>query len=537
MKKGETGMSDIRDYLKWRGDLSFAERKWNDVDNIVFCFFNYIDLTPLNETEGKNIETCIHELQEKQAVKFQITDVGSSDDPFLDLIADSKRFGKITVHHYADIHDYASSLQFSASAYLLPDNTRVICYRGTDESMEGWKEDFDISYHVTLAQKKAAAYLQEELKKPGNVYVCGHSKGGNLALYAVSCLKKEEHERILHVYDNDGPGLSRDIVNLALLDEMKDKITLIQPAFSIFGNIFPYDAGTKIIVQSSKTGVLEHDPSSWQINGDSFVTAPVFDYRSVLINQAMDQWISDKDLSVRRSFVNNVFAAMEDHKIRDIDDIRRNPQRVLKILSDLTGEKLTRKVALDLPKKLLFADLFKDFEEDGFLVFIQKHALLRNLLLVITGWFVMALNDHILSILALIFPLVFFSLEIAALVTSLYKEHWDWKKEKARLWMCTIAAVFLISVAFKADARTFLGSELMGIACLITANTKLGKIQNTSKFVSFFRIFEFVCWGISGAFFLLANADILYFAAKVIGVYMMFVGVINCLISFMHKQY
>lgn len=523
-------MADIRDYLAWRGDLSFSEKDLGPADNLVFCFFNYIDLTPLGNPNGMTVRQCIRALQEKNAVRFQITDVGSPADPFLDRIADSTRFGDILVEDYVDIHDAGSSLQFSAATYLLPDGRRFIAFRGTDESWEGWKEDFDISYHVTHAQKMAADYLKREMESPGFVFAAGHSKGGNLALYAVSKLAPAELDRVLFLYNNDGPGLSPDVTDFSALDHMKGRMLLIQPEFSIFGNLFPLPQCPHQIVKSSKDGILEHDLSSWQIDGDQIVTADSFDPLSLLVNQTMDKWVGSKDLYTRRDFVNSVFDALADEGIRELEDIRKKPQKVLSILSRLTGEKMTMKVAIDLPRKFLFSDTIDSLKTDGFLTLVQNHPLIRNLLLALLGAFIFALNENILNVLALLLPAVLFGLELVTTISALAAGGWKIEAEKGRLWVLVITFGFLASVIMKADARTFLGSELMGIALLLTSHGKLGEISESRRGRKMFRIFEFFCWGMSGLTFLLAPSRILYTSAHYIGIYMVFDGLVNAFI-------
>ena len=208
-------MANIIDYVNWRGDISFDERPMNEIDVMVLCHLGYADMTPaftgLRAKRERTIKEIWDELGEN--VKFRLITSGRNDRRLLEQCAKSKRFGSVVISNYVDETSVIANMQFAALTYHVSDKEVVVVFRGTDDTIVGWKEDFMISYTKVPAQEKAYSYLKRTLARNEKCHVAGHSKGANLALFAVAHLEKEELDKVAKVYLNDGPGFCNEVLD------------------------------------------------------------------------------------------------------------------------------------------------------------------------------------------------------------------------------------------------------------------------------------------------------------------------------------
>ncbi len=204
----------------------------------------------------------------------------------------------------------------------LSEDTTYIAFRGTADSLVGWKEDFSMSFQVMPAQTLAEKYIKDTCSSENvlHYYVGGHSKGGNLALYAAATASDEFKGKILQVYSNDGPGLCKEIIDEQLVESIRDRLTRIVPEFSVVGSLFKTDART-IIVKSSFSGVMEHDALSWEVEGDSFVTCREHSRECDFYNEVIGRWIESEDMEHRAAFTNDLFSAMEATGAKNLSDM------------------------------------------------------------------------------------------------------------------------------------------------------------------------------------------------------------------------
>ena len=259
-------MANIIDYIKWRGDLELKASKFNEIDSLILNRFSYF---PLDNLMGKDEVLSIKELGErfKKEDKNKIDILWEDDAELFPLMAESKRFGEMKTLKYVNQIDEETEKQFSAVTILLPDNTIYISYRGTDNTLIGWKEDFNMTFKSHIeSQLSAKEYLENVAKKylDKQIRLGGHSKGGNLALYAAIFADEEIKKRILNVYNNDGPGFNEDIVNLKEYKETIGKVITYIPQDSIFGMLLEHKE-KYIIVKSIEKGVMQHDVYSWEV--------------------------------------------------------------------------------------------------------------------------------------------------------------------------------------------------------------------------------------------------------------------------------
>lgn len=308
-------MGNIMDYISWRGDLSFEQSQFNEVDNLILACFSYVNLdgiSAVTKQKGIGLKKLtkefmkLHTMKELEADKSFIRLA-----PFMMMeMAKSVRFGKCVVRNYVNDIVTEAEQQFAAMEIVLEDGTSYVSFRGTDDTIIGWKEDFNLSTGVVPAQKRAIEYLQKISEHTdGMLRVGGHSKGGNLAIYG-SVMCKSAHEKILEIYSNDGPGFSREFQELPEMKEMMPKIIRIIPEYSIIGTLLEHEKEPVIVASSSK-GLLQHDGFSWEVQGPALVRRDSLNKTALRFIEILHKWIDGMDTEQKRLLIEDLFATLQ----------------------------------------------------------------------------------------------------------------------------------------------------------------------------------------------------------------------------------
>lgn len=305
-------MGNILTYLQWRGDLSWKEHPFNEIDNLVLAELSYLKMDGIvpSLSEGGSVTVC--EAAARWIAEGRSLDVQIPSDPnLLQQMAKSERFTEVRLSGYVNVIDPEQNKQFSALMAEPGDDSLYVAFRGTDETLIGWREDFNMSYEITAAQQQAEAYLKLILEKtPCSVIrVGGHSKGGNLAVYASMMIPEKLQERVSVIYSNDGPGLCPDTTPEGQYEKIAGKIVRIRPQYCVVGRLFDHN-DTGIIVKSSEKGLMQHDAYSWKITGAHFDLAKEQDPDSVITNEIIDQWVESATPEQRRAFSAELFDAL-----------------------------------------------------------------------------------------------------------------------------------------------------------------------------------------------------------------------------------
>ena len=228
------------DYIHWRGDLGFDKDPLNDTDNIILCQLSYLDclqVLPEMDPKGRLFKDVYQDITKKNCYRM-LTITGGGED-FVAKAAASKRFGNLRMTNFIDEFDKAKT-QFSAVHFELDDKTSYIAFRGTDNSIIGWREDFMTSFTLSHSQKMALDYVKKTMNENRQYYIGGHSKGGNHAVYAAASLDPKLQQRILRVYNNDGPGFCPEVFDIKKIDAIQEKITKIVPSYDVIGQLFSH---------------------------------------------------------------------------------------------------------------------------------------------------------------------------------------------------------------------------------------------------------------------------------------------------------
>ncbi|MEA4899996.1 DUF2974 domain-containing protein [Desulfitobacterium sp.] len=318
LTKKNKEMSGILDYLDWRGDLSFSRDGFNKVDNLIFSVFSYLPfegIVPEETDEGSiTLSEAAERFKEKRnrIESLQHHPLFRQIPKLLFKAASSTRYQDIQLSHYVNQMDYEQFKQFSAIVFSLSNEEHYIAFRGTDDSLIGWKEDFQMSFMDEVqSQKQAVIYINSIFSQlNGKFYLGGHSKGGNLAVYAATRATEEMRERILGIYNNDGPGFQAHVIQSEGYQSILRKINTLIPKSSVIGMLLEHCEEYKV-VDSSQTGIMQHDAFTWQVKGAHFIYEEDLTQGSLNFNNAIRAWVDQLSLKQRAQFVDALFEILQ----------------------------------------------------------------------------------------------------------------------------------------------------------------------------------------------------------------------------------
>ena len=321
-------MGGIEDYIKWRGDLTFEQSAFNEVDNLVLSQIAYVDFKNIIPAAGSKEKITLRQaahdffdLNDEEELQ-KVTSFIREAPFFMRIAAESRRFGDIVLSDYADVTDDHEEKQFAAFCAELPDDTYHIAFRGTDDTIIGWKEDFNMGVMMPVpSQLEAVEYVNTVMRwKRGKLRLGGHSKGGNLAIYAAVFAKPSIQRKVVKVYNNDGPGFTKEMIESEAYRKMLPQIQTIVPQHSIVGMLL-WQEEEYLVVCSSQTGIMQHDAMSWQVEGKCFVTCPSLSANSKNFHEAITSWLEGLSAKEREKFVDTLFELITASGAKTLSDI------------------------------------------------------------------------------------------------------------------------------------------------------------------------------------------------------------------------
>ena len=328
-------MAGIFDYLEWRGDLSFDAVPLCDADRLILSELCYIDLGAIEPTPLTDL--CVEALRRHTIIE----DSGSThsllhhkeDEELMLELAKSPRFADVKIGYCESRFNKDTEEQFAAMTVFLPYGTAVVVFRGTDWTLIGWKEDFNMTYADVLpAQTSAVEYLTRIASlHDGELCVTGHSKGGNLAVYAASFCPEEVSRRIVDVTSLDGPGFGERVMNSPEYARIKDRVHTYMPSASIVGALLSR-TGKFTIIESRAHGFAQHIPYNWEIMRGGFITGAVRDGTSQLVEVALNDWIAGMTQEERKKFIDTVWSVLADVGVEELGDLfeGKNTRAIIK---------------------------------------------------------------------------------------------------------------------------------------------------------------------------------------------------------------
>ncbi len=321
-------MSNMVDYIKWRGDLTFEQDPFNEIDNIILselCYTNFDGIVPGPYIQDKVSLTYVYEkffqMYDRKELMKKKTSLKVA--PFLmDELVNSKRFSDMYLAGYINEVVDEEDVQFSVVTFILGDGSYFVAYRGTDSTITGWKEDINMGYlYQTPGQKKAVQYLDINYRDIDcKLRVGGHSKGGNFAVYASSFCAPEIQDKIIKVYTNDGPGFRQEVIDSEGYNRILPKIYSIVPGSSIVGMLLENNIEHNV-VRSENSGAAQHDAMSWNVNRNRFVRCAGVSDSSEKLDKAVTTWLSELSEEDRKKFIDTLFQPLEDANINTVDEL------------------------------------------------------------------------------------------------------------------------------------------------------------------------------------------------------------------------
>ena len=320
-------MANIMDYLDWRGDLTLAQSEFNEIDNLILAQLVYVDLegiVPSPESRDKITVKEASDIFFQNHTEEEILDRVSMTKtaPFvLRKMAETKRFADAKLYAYVNDISLEEQSQFSVVCVALEDKSIYVAFSGTDDTIVGWRENFNMGFlSETPGQLKAMAYLNNMNNITNRtIRVGGHSKGGNLSVYASVMCKSSVKKRIVEVYNNDGPGFKREFIESEKYQEMLPKIKTIIPESSIVGLLLEHEEVLHV-VKSSNNGIQQHDAMSWEVLGTQFVYTDNVKEQSILLDETLKQWLRQLTPEQKEQIVNAIFTLLEEANIKTVDD-------------------------------------------------------------------------------------------------------------------------------------------------------------------------------------------------------------------------
>ncbi|NLC72938.1 MAG: DUF2974 domain-containing protein [Ruminococcaceae bacterium] len=317
----------IMEYLEWRGDLNLDIVPFNEVDGVILARLSYFPFEALFGNEQKESITISNaakafletaEIEENVKLK--------NDIELMKALIESRRFADLELINFASKLDLQSETQFSVITVCLNENLHFIAFRGTDNTLVGWKEDFNMSFVCPVpAQELAAEYLEEHAKEyKGKFILGGHSKGGNLAVYAAAFSKDETQNRIEAVYNYDGPGFDEKVLSTDGYKNICDKISTFVPESAIVGMLLGREEEHEVVSSTESAGFQQHDTYSWEVTKDGFVCLDSVDNSSKFMDYTIKAWLWGLTDTQREDFIVTVYEIMTETNAVTVQDITDN---------------------------------------------------------------------------------------------------------------------------------------------------------------------------------------------------------------------
>lgn len=339
----------------------------NEIDMAIFSKLSYFHFEPF--IRNKNTTQRISDLYDLSLFDTFLKRPAykTEDRILLQAVCGNPRFKNIVIKDAKEYTNDKKEEQFSAITFLLPNNDAIIAFRGTDSTINGWKEDLNMAYKCPIpAQVDSANYLSNIAQYlNGNIYLVGHSKGGNLALFSYLSVSEDIRIKIKKIYCFDGPSFEDKYFKSFDISDLKLKLVKIVPNESIIGMIFEKEKNCKII-QSSNKLLFQHNMYNWEISLTKFKRTQKISPTARNINSSLKIWLEKCNDDEREIFIETIFKVISASGAQNIQDIAKNKDRSL--LNSIVGFKnlsKERKKELASILKILVKILFSKKEKEG----------------------------------------------------------------------------------------------------------------------------------------------------------------------------
>lgn len=355
-------MANLMDYLDWRGDITLEVSPFNEVDALILAELSFVDFEgivpppeigrglPLNEAA----EAYFARHGQDVAMGVLVPDTIVK---MLKKLMTSARFGNMLLNGYAALLDDAIEQQFAALTIDLGNGSIYLSFRGTDDTLVGWKEDLNMGFLDEIpSQRRAVEYLTRMARQyhDRTLRVGGHSKGGNLAVYSAVKAPAEVQERIVAVHNNDGPGFAWPISETPGHKRIAPRIHTVLPQTSVVGMLLEHEKDYQV-VYSTYDGIYQHDGFSWEVKGTQFVHLDDFSREGKLVDETLDQWAASLNTQQREALADALYSVFTGTGAKTLSELNEEKLKsasvMLKTYKNLDRE--TRRMVSEAFKLLL----------------------------------------------------------------------------------------------------------------------------------------------------------------------------------------
>lgn len=306
-------MADIIDYALLNAHKDFDTLPYSKIDSLVFselAYLSFDSIVPNSKSRSKGLLFSDIAESESYEALFPLERTAERNKKLLNAVAYSKRYGKVRVNYYEDIFDIEKDTQFCAITFILPNGDACIAFRGTDSTITGWKENFNMLFTSPVAaQSHSVIYVNTVAKKiKGNIILTGHSKGGNLAIYSGSMCSPIVKNKIVEIQAFDSPGFTKEFIESKEHTETEKIIRKFMPEESLVGVLLNNREQYRII-KSEGSGIMQHDPFLWQIDieNNDFIDGEKLYMSSKFFDATFNDWVNSSTPEQREQFVEALF--------------------------------------------------------------------------------------------------------------------------------------------------------------------------------------------------------------------------------------
>ena len=361
-------MGIIFDYLDQVAYDSIYDTPFNELDMLMLTEITYLPFDQIVSDQMSPDCTCrLFEAAEKVPQDLSML-VTKNRLKLLEKAASSTRFKNIKLMGYVNDIDPDVQKQFAAMIFKIKPDSYVLTFRGTDDSIIGWKEDFHMTYMDQVpAQKTAVNYLRKAMDAlPGQFILTGHSKGGNLASYAASQIEPEYQERIQSIYSYDAPGLNHSVITSQGYQTISDKIKRYIPQGSIVGMMLETPKQAQIVKSTAIGGLAQHDTFSWQISDQTFVLLDNLNPDSLQVDKTLKNWVDSVSDEELKDFFDLFFGLILDAGISSINDLTKleNFKKILAVFENANALTDEERDMLTRLAKLLVDMRYQSWKDD-----------------------------------------------------------------------------------------------------------------------------------------------------------------------------
>ena len=325
-------MGNIIDYVENKME-SLNTKEFNAVDSLILSVLSYIrfeNIVPL--LSERKAPVRFGELLKSELFESMFNNLWDMESyrRIFFAFAASPRFRNTYLNFYTSISDPVLDKQFSAVTFLLEDKSAYIAYRGTDSTFVGWKEDFNMAYMSTVpAQEEGAKYLNMvagEIPEVNKLRAGGHSKGGNIVVYAAMNCDPSVQKRIDMVYNHDGPGFKDNLYESPEFIRIKDRIHTTLPEEALVGMLLQHHEDY-LVIKSSQHGIIQHDPFTWIVEHDDFCYAKKIKNGALLRSKTINEWLNSINEEKRKLFIDALFQLLHQTEYESFRELSEEWQK------------------------------------------------------------------------------------------------------------------------------------------------------------------------------------------------------------------